>query len=306
MYKTRILALAFLLFSLGTPPAFAATVHYTYDELNRLTRVEYEDGTIIEYGYDAAGNRTSYKTTPPSGSLTVAVSPPGAVDDGARWNVDAGVWQQSGATVSGLRVGNHVVSFKTIAGWTTPADQNLDVAANQTTSGTGTYVMQKGSLKVTLEPAGAVAAGARWKGDDGTWKESGATVSGLQVGKHTVSFKDLAGWTKPANKTVSIEQNQTRAVSGTYVQHTGSLLVTITPKGAVAAGAKWKVDALPWKNSGDTVSKLPVGKHTVQFRKIGGWKAPANFTATIKKDVTTKASKSYVKSAGSSEEDAEE
>ncbi|HOV85663.1 MAG TPA: RHS repeat protein [Syntrophobacteraceae bacterium] len=306
MNKTRAFVLAFLLFSLGTSFAFAATVRYTYDELNRLTRVEYEDGTIIEYGYDAAGNRTSYKTIPSSGSLTMALSPARAVDDGARWNVDAGVWQPSGATVSGLSVGSHVVSFKTLAGWTTPAAQNLAVAANQTTSGTGNYVMQKGSLKVTLKPNGAVAAGARWKVDDGTWKESGATVSGLQAGRHAVYFKNIKGWTKPAKKTVSIQQDRTKAVTGTYVLRTGSLLVTITPKGAVAAGAKWKVDTLPWKDSGDTVPNLPVGKHSVQFRKIGGWKAPAGFTVTIKRDVTIKASRSYVKSPGSSEGIAEE
>ncbi len=44
--------------------AFAATVHYTYDNLNRLTKVEYDNGTVIKYTYDAAGNRlTSHVTT---------------------------------------------------------------------------------------------------------------------------------------------------------------------------------------------------------------------------------------------------
>jgi len=30
---------------------------YLYDELNRLIRVMYEDGKIINYTYDAGGNR---------------------------------------------------------------------------------------------------------------------------------------------------------------------------------------------------------------------------------------------------------
>jgi len=44
--------------------AFAANVHYTYDELNRLTKVEYEDGTVVEYTYDAAGNRLTKAVAP--------------------------------------------------------------------------------------------------------------------------------------------------------------------------------------------------------------------------------------------------
>ncbi|TSC62615.1 MAG: PKD domain-containing protein [Parcubacteria group bacterium Gr01-1014_48] len=41
--------------------AQAAT--YTYDELNRLVRVEHDDGTVIEYTYDAAGSRTRQVVT---------------------------------------------------------------------------------------------------------------------------------------------------------------------------------------------------------------------------------------------------
>jgi YD repeat-containing protein len=32
---------------------------YEYDALGRLTRVTYDDGSSISYGYDAAGNRTT-------------------------------------------------------------------------------------------------------------------------------------------------------------------------------------------------------------------------------------------------------
>jgi len=38
--------------------SYADTTNYVYDELNRLIRVEYGDGTIIEYIYDNAGNRS--------------------------------------------------------------------------------------------------------------------------------------------------------------------------------------------------------------------------------------------------------
>lgn len=41
--------------------------------------------------------------------LKITLSPQGAVDDGAKWNVDGGGWQDSGATVLGLSVGVHTV-----------------------------------------------------------------------------------------------------------------------------------------------------------------------------------------------------
>lgn len=36
---------------------------YTYDNLNRLTKVEYDNGQVITYSYDAAGNITTVVTT---------------------------------------------------------------------------------------------------------------------------------------------------------------------------------------------------------------------------------------------------
>ena len=43
--------------------AIAGTVSYQYDQLGRLTRADYSDGSVIEYTYDAVGNRLSMKVT---------------------------------------------------------------------------------------------------------------------------------------------------------------------------------------------------------------------------------------------------
>jgi YD repeat-containing protein len=61
-------------------PSYAETINYIYDELNRLKRVEYGDGTVIEYIYDRAGNRLEERlqiadTTPP----TTTASPAGGI-----------------------------------------------------------------------------------------------------------------------------------------------------------------------------------------------------------------------------------
>jgi YD repeat-containing protein len=55
----KALRLATMLVLIGTVYGadHAAGITYTYDELDRLIRVVYDDGTALEYTYDKAGNR---------------------------------------------------------------------------------------------------------------------------------------------------------------------------------------------------------------------------------------------------------
>jgi YD repeat-containing protein len=60
---------------LGTA-AEAGAVAYVYDQLGRLKRVTYPSGAVIEYSYDANGNRTAYTVTgstnpPPTSPIVV-------------------------------------------------------------------------------------------------------------------------------------------------------------------------------------------------------------------------------------------
>ncbi|HEX7517710.1 MAG TPA: BACON domain-containing carbohydrate-binding protein, partial [Chthoniobacterales bacterium] len=77
----------------------------------------------------------------PAGSLQVNISPPGAINAGAQWQVDGGGFQNSGTTLSDLSTGNHTVSFNSVTGYTTPANQVVTINANQTTTATGIYVV---------------------------------------------------------------------------------------------------------------------------------------------------------------------
>ena len=133
----------------------------------------------------------------------------------------------------------------------------------------------RGSLRVTISPQGAVDAGAQWRVDGGEWHGSGETQK-LLVGEHTVEFSDVAGWTKPGNQTVTITEGQTVTLTGAYTATgpTGSLGVTISPQGAINAGAQWRVDGGVWHVSGYTQTGLSVGQHTVEFSDIAGWTKP--------------------------------
>ena len=59
----KIIAGATLFCLLLITPIFAATAQYTYDNMNRLVQVQYDDGTTIQYAYDAVGNRLVQQVT---------------------------------------------------------------------------------------------------------------------------------------------------------------------------------------------------------------------------------------------------
>ena len=55
-----IISVAFImLYCIVTPISFAESITNVYDDLNRLIRTEYGDGTALTYDYDEVGNRTT-------------------------------------------------------------------------------------------------------------------------------------------------------------------------------------------------------------------------------------------------------
>lgn len=85
---------------------------------------------------------------------------------------------------------------------------------------------QTGSLQVTLAPDAAVSAGARWKVDGGPWRKSGATVSNLTAGQHTVTFRSIADWRTPSERTITIVPGATKSLSATYRKIPPTVTVT--------------------------------------------------------------------------------
>jgi hypothetical protein len=113
-----------------------------------------------------------------------------------------------------------------------------------------------GSLRVTITPTGAVASGAQWQVDGGALQNSGATVTNLTNGLHAVSFGPAAGWTPPANQSVTITNGITN-LTGLYtpsaVSSDGLILLTNGQGGiqhaswpaALVTGNKYTVKAVP-------------------------------------------------------------
>ncbi|MBW7864888.1 MAG: PASTA domain-containing protein, partial [Candidatus Hydrogenedentes bacterium] len=115
------------------------------------------------------------------------------------------------------------------------ANTGAQRTATITVTGTGTSPASKqvtvvqeasqgtGAIKVSIDPSAARSAGARWRVDGGSWRYSGETRDGYAVGTHIVSFSDVAGWDKPANREVTVTSDQIMTI-----------LVEYTPKPIVA------------------------------------------------------------------------
>ena len=57
-------------------------------------------------------------------------------------------------------------------------------------------------------------------------------------------------------------------------QQAGALIVIIAPMIVAESGAMWRVGDGLWMRSGEAISNLPVGIHTVEFQDVGGWIKP--------------------------------
>ena len=73
-----------------------------------------------------------------------------------------------------------------------------------------------GALTVTISPAEAAAAGAKWRrAGTSTWFASGETEYDIQVGGYTIELSELPGWTK-TSRSVTVIADQNAAYTATY------------------------------------------------------------------------------------------
>jgi hypothetical protein len=73
------------------------------------------------------------------GAVKVTIQPPEAVADGARWSLDGGAAQVSGASVTNLSADTHTVQFNNLAAWLEPDAASVLVVGGKQTEVTATY-----------------------------------------------------------------------------------------------------------------------------------------------------------------------
>ena len=230
------------------------------------------------------------------GAVTVNITPPEAVAQGAKWRLlNSKAWLESGAALGDLAASTGTICFSEVAGMAAPSPLKLPLRLGQTTSATVRY-LYPGALNVKLTPPEAVAAGAQWRIKGlAEWHDSGTTAS-VPLGAQAVEFKGLIGWTQPNDVPVTVTLGSAAMASGTYARQYGSLQVSLSPAGAMTAGAQWRrTGTTAWLDSGvreDNVEAGPVG---IEFKPVAQWGRPQVTTVTVSQGQLTQHTGAYTR-----------
>ncbi len=195
----NIISILFLMLSfMSLAQSQSITVTYHYDDLHRLDRATYSNGIIINYTYDALGNRTSYVVTgacalaTPSvskqdatcgtanGSLTVT-----ATGNGLQYSKDGTTFQTSNI-FSNLAAGSYIISIR---------DVNNCIATSQS------VVIQTTTILIpTIQVSGNILASSSSTGNQ--WFLNGQAIIGAtnqfytatQLGRSVQKNKKVVCW----------------------------------------------------------------------------------------------------------------
>ena len=127
----------------GRVPTFVSANELDYNVTTGTNQANWREVQVVNgaqtsnYGYFTVNAPSAPPAT--TGSLVVNLSPTGAISAGAQWQVDGTGYNSSGQVAGYLSPGSHVISFKAIPGYTTPATQTINITANTQASANGVY-----------------------------------------------------------------------------------------------------------------------------------------------------------------------
>jgi hypothetical protein len=283
-----------LYFTSITIPATITNIGaYAFEDDNSLTSIYFEGDapTVGDYAFEthSGGNTTLYYLagtsgwnnfngdtalwSPQTGALQATLSPPAAIAAGVQWSVDGGPPTDSGATLSGLIDGAHIVSFVPVAGWTAPTDVTVTVKHNSTVKASGKFTAwppNTAPLTVQISGNGAVTPN-----DNGKLLEIGKKYT-LTAVWTSASF--FSGWTASGPESFSSDAavlhftmatnlvlqanfvpNPFSPIAGSYIglfqgndtytlENSGYITLTVDTKGDVSG--YWENDATRHSFSG--------------------------------------------------------
>ncbi len=154
--------LAVLLFYSLVALSSASTVTYQYDELGRLRKVTYDNGTVIDYAVDPANNRVSVATTLVPGNLQFSAATATVAENGisitltvTRTSGSLGTASVHYSSTSGTAIsGNDFTAVSGVLSWGPADTSNRTITVNIADD---TSAENAESFSVTLDsPSGAV------------------------------------------------------------------------------------------------------------------------------------------------------
>ena len=246
--------------------------------------------TVTNAGLPASNPQTFTVATPPpnTGSLVVNLAPAGAIAAGAQWRVDGGSYRNSGDTATDLTPGSHTVSFKAVAGYTAPTDHTATITSGAVANDSGNYTaVTTSTYTLTLNQGGSM--GSISASPFGTWNGSAYVYTAGSVvqltasanpGYHFVSWSgDVTGTANPTPITI----NGNKSVTANFASgdpNMGTVIVTIQPPEAAAAGVTWGWNATDYRASGTAVTTWP-GTYILTVHPVDGWLGQSVLFATI-------------------------
>ena len=207
------------------------------------------------------GNHTIRMGTPLFPLLRVVANPDAPEVQVAQFQVDGGNWQSVGSAVR-LLPGAHTIAFLPVLGWITPSNQTISLGPNQTV--TGVYVQQLASLQVALGSPAAIAAGASWQLDGGSWQPSDAVESACSFWLARAAFTNIVRLSRPPTRTSLDTVNNALSLPYTPLTTNHPALSIASP----AAGQKWTNQTLTM--SGVATDSVAVAYVWYQLNG-GGW-----------------------------------
>lgn len=155
------------------------------------------------------------------------------------------------------------------------------------------------SLSVTITPAAAVSAGAKWSVDGGgVWNDSGASLAALAPGDYTVSYRPIRGWATPSPERINLTSGSSRSLSGIYQEiQVGSISVAASPLEAKNSSQGWRVSGDAIWASFDVARSMDRGTYRLEFGDVSGdkWYTPVSRDVIITGGETTSVSGVYIK-----------
>jgi sugar lactone lactonase YvrE len=291
-----------LTFNDGVNPSYTGRIpsSFTANELDYYISVgtSQANWTVQVFNGSQFSNINGFTVNAPpailSGSLVVNLSPAGAVSAGAQWQVDGGTYYSSGGIVPILMPGSHTVSFKSISGYTTPADQIVNITANaQTTANTSYSVIAATTYTLTLNQGGST--GFIEPSPFGTWNGSAYVYSAGSVVQLTANanpgyhFVNWSGDVSGSAATTAVTMNGNKSVSANFASgdpNMGTITVTIQPPEAAAAGVTWGFNANDYRASGTSYSTWPA-TYWIFLHGTNGWVVGGGGWVTITAGQTT-------------------
>jgi YD repeat-containing protein len=183
------------LFFISSITSYSAT-NYIYDELNRLIRVEYGDGSVIEYTYDKVGNRLEKRlqisdvipptttASPLGGTYNTPQSITLTCSDGTGSGCDKIYYTTDGTTPT--TSSPVYASPINISVTTTLKFFARDLVSNSEAVKIETYTISTGTTKVTVQlkdSTGGLLSGGVVQYYSGGWQAFGTTDASGQVSK---------------------------------------------------------------------------------------------------------------------------